>query len=287
MNQRIYDIAFSFDESITPIEKVVLFKKFKSSSRILNLNINTIRNILGRRWTGKRYNPDVFIDKTKKILPFIDKAGIKILRFDCNDFPFGLKNIPDMPFMIYYRGNINFDFNKSIAVVGTRKPDENGFKNTQRFVSKLANKGFTIISGLAHGIDSSAHYNCINNSGNTIAVLGCGIDTVYPAANKNLAVNIIQSGGGIISEYPPGIRPNRWNFPRRNRIIVGLSRGVLIIQAPSKSGSLITAMLSADYNRELFVVSPKNKSKINEGNRELIFTGANKIINPNDISFEF
>ena len=186
--------------------------------------------------------------------------------------------IPDYPYLIYYRGNIEYDFNRSIAIVGTRKPNQEGYKRTENFTSGLTESGYTIISGLAHGVDTTAHYNCVMKKGKTIAVLGCGIDRIYPFINKDLVRMILDNGGGIISEYPPTIPPKKWNFPRRNRIIVGLSRGVLITQSPARSGSLISAMLAADYNRDLFVASVNDNScSIDEGNRELISTGGMEV----------
>ncbi len=284
MNDLIYDIALTFDESLTPIEKVALFEKYDSSKNILELRKGTLKNILGRKWTGSRFDPDVLINKAKKIIPYMEKAGINTIRFDNKKYPFGLRMIPDYPFLIYYRGDINFDYEKSISIVGTRKPNSEGLKRTQVFTQVLTKNNYTIISGLALGVDSAAHYNCVVNNGKTIAVLGCGIDRIYPYINKELARMILDNGGGIISEYPPGIIPTRWNFPRRNRIIVGLSKSVLITQSPSKSGSLISAMLSTDYNRELFVVSPQEQCREKDGgNIELIFTGATEVNDPAQI----
>lgn len=284
MNDIIYDIALSFDESLTPIEKVALFEKYGSSKNILELRKGTLKNILGRRWSGNRFDPDVLRNKAVKIIPYLEKTGINIMRYDNAEYPFGLKMIPDYPFLIYYRGNIKFDYEKSISIVGTRKPNSEGLKRTQIFTQELTKNDYTIISGLALGIDSAAHYNCIVNNGKTIAVLGCGIDRIYPYVNKELARMILENGGGIISEYPPGIIPKKWNFPKRNRIIVGLSRRVLITQSPSRSGSLISAMLSVDYNRDLFVVSPMEQYREKDaGNLELIFSGAAEVNDPAQI----
>ncbi len=284
----IYDIALTFDESITPIEKVALIDKFGSTKNILALSKSTLRNILGRRWTGNRYDPPVFINRAKKMSSFFDKAGIKTVRYNDAEYPSGLKMIPDYPFLIYYRGNIKFNYERSISIVGTRKPTPEGLKRTQIFAELLTKNQFTIISGLAFGIDSAAHYNCLINNGKTIAVLGCGIDKIYPHSNKELAKIILDKGGGIISEYPPGVKPNKWNFPKRNRIIVGLSRSTLITQSPSKSGSLISAMLSADYNKNLYVVSPDEKCREKDsGNIELIFNGATEVNNPEQILSEY
>lgn len=284
MNDYIYDIALSYDESLTPIEKITLFNKYGSSRKIIELSIGTLKNLLGRRWTGSRFDSKLFLEKANEILPYLNKAGIGLVRFNESHYPEGLKSIPDCPFMLYYRGNIKYDFDKAIAIVGTRKPDEIGLRRVKLITTQLVKNDFTIISGLAHGIDTSAHYNCVINNGKTLAVLGCGIDRIYPFSNKDIARRILDTDGAIISEYPPGIKPTKWNFPRRNRIIVGLSKYVLIIQAPSKSGSLISAFLAADYNRELFVVKPdKSCGKLDEGNRQLIFTGAKEIQKADDI----
>lgn len=285
--ERIYDIAFSFDESLTPIEKKTLIQNYGSSKKVLELNKSLLKNILGRKWTGNRYKPEEFIERAKNVSSFIDKAGIKILRFDETDYPEGLKEIPDIPFLIYYRGDISFNYKRSIAIVGTRKPNQDGIKRTANFTKTLVENNYTIISGLAEGIDTVSHSCCLNNKGKTIAVLGCGIDRVYPASNKQIGKAILDNGGGIMSEYPPGISPQKWYFPKRNRIIVGLSRGVLIVQSPERSGSLISAILSTDYNRELFIAKPDEHSPIDEGNRTLIRTGAKEISSPEEIIDEF
>ena len=284
MDDIIYDIAFSFDESITPIEKSTLFNNYGFSKNILDLKRNTIKNILGRRWSGNSFNAGELIKKAEKVYNYIIRSNIKVIRFDSPEFPEGLKQIPDFPFLIYCKGNIDFDFEKSAAIVGTRKPSFFGFKKTEDFASYFTEKGFTIVSGLALGVDAKAHEISLLKKGKTIAVLGSGIDKIYPAGNKELAKMILENNGAIISEYPPGVLPKKWNFPKRNRIIVGLWKYVLITEAPSRSGSLISAFLAADYNRELFVVSPENDlSLYNAGNRELIFSGATEVRNPEEL----
>lgn len=284
MNDIVYDVALSYDESITSIEKNLLLEKYGSSKDVLSINKSTLRNILGRRWTGNRFEPDDLINKSKKVMPFLERAGINIVRFDSNNYPGLLSEIPDKPFLLYYRGSVNYDSERSIAIVGTRKADGVGLERTKIFSSQLTKNGFTIISGLAHGVDSAAHYHCVENKGKTIAVMGCGIDKIYPHANKLLGRRIIENGGCIISEYPPEVRPNRWNFPKRNRIIVGLSRSVFIVQSPSRSGSMISACLAADYNRDLFVASPdKRCGELDRGNSELILMGGKEVHNPREI----
>lgn len=284
MNEdRIYDIAFSFDESITPIEKRFLFEKYGSSKEVLKLSKGLLKNILGRKWTGNRYNPDKFVEDAQKMATFIERASIQTLRYDEADYPPLLKEIPDMPFLLYYRGDISYDYENSIAIVGTRKPNFEGIQRVNNFTEKLIDNQFTIISGLALGIDAESHKRALNLNGKTLAVLGCGIDRVYPAENREIARNILEQNGAIISEYPPGIEPKKWYFPRRNRIIVGLSKSVLIVQSPERSGSLISAFLSADYNRNLYVCAPNPDCETDDGNRILIRTGGKEVFTANDL----
>jgi DNA processing protein len=186
--------------------------------------------------------------------------------------------------MIYYRGNLNYDYNRSIAVIGTRAPDEDGRKRAAYYSSRLVAGSMIPVSGLALGIDSMAHQEAVRKKQPTLAVLGCGIDRVYPAVHKELAREILDQGGAVLSEYPPGFQARRWYFPRRNRIIVGLSRAVLIVQSPENSGSRISGFLAADYNRDLFVCEPDNNhSPVDEGNRIMIRSGGTPVRSPEEV----
>jgi len=282
-DEKIFDIALSYDQSITSIEKVLFYDKYQSSEKILGLNKNVIKNILGRRWSGRSFNPDELLKKAEKSLPYINKTGIKVVKYCDNDYPEILKKIPDLPFLLYVKGNLNFNYDKSIAVVGTREPDENGINRTINYTSELVKNSFIIISGLAEGVDTAAHKTTVENKGKTIAVIGCGIDRIYPAANKDLVKKIIEKNGALISEYPPGIIPNKWNFPKRNRIIAGLSQAVLITQSPEKSGTLITANLTVIYDRKLFVINSDCFSYKDSGNKNLIFLGAIAVKSPEEL----
>lgn len=265
----IYDIAFSIDQSISLFEKKGLLNEYGSAEEILKIKTSELKRILNRGWTGKNYFPEEFIKEAERMLPFMEKSGIKTLRFDSKEIPVGLKNLPDYPYLLYYKGDINFELSRSIAIVGTRKPNDEGLERTKLFTKYLTEKGFTIVSGLAEGIDGHAHFYCLESGGKTIGVLGCGIDRVYPKSNKTIARMLLDRGGAIISEYPPGFAPRKWYFPQRNRLIVGLSRAVLVIQAPAKSGSKISGKLTQDYDRDLFVVTPGD-SELDAGNIELI-----------------
>lgn len=172
-------------------------------------------------------------------------------------YPRLLREIPDPPPVLYYQGKVepaeNQGLTPVIAIVGTRDPSDYGKRWTCRVAAALAQKGFTIISGLAEGIDTQAHRACLETGGRTIAVLGTGLDVRYPPRNQGLHQQILLQGL-VLSEHPLGTQPSRAYFPRRNRIIAGLSRAVLIMEAPSKSGALITAHLANDYNRDVYVL---------------------------------
>ncbi len=275
----IYDIAFSYEEYITPIDKVKLHKTLGSSEKILRLAPADIRYITGKKWRGHKFNPDELIHKAEETIAYMDRQNIYAIRYDSELLPYGLKHIPDPPFILYGRGNISFDYCRSISIVGTRTPDEQGIKNTIYFAEKLSALGFIIVSGLAAGVDEFAHRSTLN-SGRTIAVLGSGIDTIYPRQNKQLAIDILINNGGIVSEYPPGTPPYKWNFPKRNRIIVGMTKTIFMIQSPARSGSIISGLLASDYNRDLFVIDPalnetsqSTNREINDGNRKMIECG--------------
>lgn len=204
------------------------------------------------------------------------------------DYPEQLKNIYDPPLRLYVLGNKAILKEKGIAIVGTRNPTEYGKKVAIQFAKQLSEKGINIISGLAVGIDTCAHLGNLQvyDKAKTIAVLGNGLDEIYPKGNINLAKQIIKSGGCIISEYPIGTKPERINFPQRNRIISGLSKGVLVIEAREKSGSLITADFALEQGREVFAV-PGDMGKLTSvGTNNLIKQGAKLVTTYEEILYE-
>ena len=172
-------------------------------------------------------------------------------------YPNLLFEIPDPPPILYYRGKYppvnQQEFTPTIGIVGTRSPSEYGKRWTRKLSSRLTQQGFAIISGLAKGIDTDAHRSCLDHNGYTIAVLGTGVDMVYPHSNQALYEQI-QTQGLLLSEYPNGVPPDRSHFPRRNRIIAGLSRAVLVTEAPKRSGALITAQLANEYGRDVYAL---------------------------------
>lgn len=187
------------------------------------------------------------------------------LKFGDNDYPESLRNIPDPPRQLFVLGEI--PYMRKIGIVGSRKISNFGKIVTSKITLGLIKAGFVIVSGMAVGIDSVAHWTAINNGGRTIAVLGAGVDIIYPPENQELYNSILQSGGAIISEVPPGVRVSKEMFPARNRIISGLSEAVVIIEAELKSGSLITARMALEQGREVFAVpgSPGPNYLIDQG----------------------
>jgi DNA processing protein len=193
------------------------------------------------------------------------------------EYPRLLLEIPSPPPILYYRGTVDLQENQGIkpmiGIVGTRHPTEHG-KRWARTISKtLTQKGFTIVSGMAAGIDTEAHLGCLQGRGRTLAVLGTGTDVVYPASNRQL-YDQIQQQGLILSEYPAGIRPNPGNFPARNRIVAGLCRAILVIEAPQRSGALITARLASEFGRDVFALPNSPDVQQAQGCLQLINRGA-------------
>lgn len=207
-------------------------------------------------------------------------AGIAIVLADDAAYPTALKNTPDPPLFLYVKGDLQQG--DCIAIVGTRKPTHYGLTVTSRISTELASAGLTIVSGLARGIDTAAHQGALAAGGRTIAVLGCGIDVAYPPENKGLIEDISRSGA-VVTENPFGTQPESGYFPGRNRIISGLSRGTVIVEATEDSGSLITAKYAKEQGRKLFAVPGNIGSANSRGSNSLIKQGATLVESAQDI----
>jgi len=201
-----------------------------------------------------------------------------------------LQQIPDAPTQLYIRGNFPDEQEyKFLTVIGSRKFTTYGKQACQNIIQGLAGYPIVIVSGLALGMDSIAHQSAIDNNMKTIAVPGSGLDdaVLYPASNRGLAAKILQSGGALISEYEPNFKATNWSFPKRNRIMAGMSHAVLVIEAENKSGTRITARLATDYNREVFSVPGSIFSPASTGTNELIREGATPVTSAQDILYFF
>jgi len=198
------------------------------------------------------------------------------------DFPQALLNISDPPFVLYVKGHLDLLNSPTLAIVGSRNASTQGIRNAEGFAHELSNAGLCIASGMAHGIDTASHLGGLKGKGSSIAVVGTGLDKVYPSANRELAHQLADQGL-IISEFPLGTPPLAHNFPRRNRIISGLSLGCLVIEASLQSGSLITARMASEQGREVFAIPGSIHSPQSKGCHALIKQGAKLVENHHDI----
>ncbi len=212
----------------------------------------------------------------------VQKANVQVLTWDDPDYPPNLREIDAPPPVLYVRGEIVERDALAVALVGTRRASSYGREVGHVLASELVRNGITIVSGLALGVDTIVHQAALDAGGRTIAVLGSGVDQIYPAQNRALA-QAIMSNGALVSEYPLGTRPEANNFPPRNRIISGLSRGIVIIEAGQRSGALITASFAADQGRDVFAVPGSILHPGSVGCNELIRQGAIPCLNVNDI----
>jgi len=222
-------------------------------------------------------------DTAKYEFEFCQKENIKIIDFKSEDYPYNLLNIPHPPILLYYKGTLSPKDEISISIIGSRKYSEYGKACTKNFSYELASNGITVISGMAYGIDSFAHSYTIQAGGRTIAVLGSGIDIIYPSENKKLYYDIIENGA-VISEFPLHTAPISKNFPIRNRIVAGMALGTLVIEANKKSGTMITARLAAEAGRNVYAVPGQIFSPTSLGTNLLIKDGAKIVTSISDIT---
>ena len=230
---------------------------------------------------------DKSLSEAKKILAQCTDKGISILTYRDAGYPVRLKNISDPPLVLYYKGRLpDFDGLPLIAVVGTRKATGYGLTVAKRMGYGIAKCGGVIVSGAADGIDGAAMSGALTAGGTVIGVLGCGADVVYPQCNRGLFADT-ERRGCLLTEFPPGTPPHKWNFPKRNRIISGLSCGVLVVEAPARSGALITARQAADQGRDVFVVPGNIDVPTCEGSNALLRDGAIAVQSGWDVLSEY
>jgi len=212
----------------------------------------------------------------------LEQMGVMLLTWDSPDYPALLKTIADPPITLYVRGSLAATDAWAVGVVGTRKATSYGIEAAHMVAKGLVENGITVVSGLAMGIDAVAHTAALEHQGRTLAILGCGVDVIYPHANAKLSRRIMESGA-LISEYPLGTKPEAMNFPRRNRIISGLSLGVVVVEGAVKSGAAITARCALDQGRDVFAVPGSIFRPSSAGPNQLIQNGAKLVTQVNDI----
>lgn len=238
--------------------------------KVEGFGIQTLEKVIQQK---SRLNPEQLLTQHQQINPLFWTPADP-------EYPQLLREIPTPPPLLYYRGEIDLQENLGqkplVGIVGTRQPTEYGIKWTRQISTALAKNGFTVVSGMAEGIDTESHSATLKAGGRTIAVMGTGVDVIYPHKNRDLYQQILKSGI-VISEYPAKTPPNRTHFPRRNRIIAGLSRAVLVMEAPLKSGALITATYANEFNRDVYALPGKIDDQPSQGCLKLISQGAGLI----------
>ena len=278
-----YWIWFSLIKGLGPIQKKILLDIYKSPEEIYKLSSNNLKEIKGiRKEVIENWEHSKNIELIKKYEKYIIKNNIKLININDKNYPKLLKEIYDPPITIFAKGNINLLNKNCISIIGCRDATSYGILQTKKISYNLAKNNNIIVSGLAKGIDNAAHIGALMANGETIAVLGNGIDIVYPKENINTYKKILEKGL-IISEYIVGTTPEAKNFVARNRIISGLSRALVITEAKLKSGTMITTDFALEQGREIYVIPGRIDSKQSEGTNELIKQGANLITSANDI----
>ncbi len=276
-------------DKIGPSRIRSLLSKFKNFKNIFNASLSELQETEGiSQELGKRIK--ISYEKRNSLIPIVEnqlirlnKLNAKLISIWDNEYPALLKKIYDPPILLYIKGSFLEKDNYSIGAVGTRNPTNYGKIQTEKIIADLAQQGITIVSGMARGIDSIAHETALKNGSRTIAVIGSGLDVIYPPENKNLYKKISENGV-IISEFPLETKPDAPNFPRRNRIISGLSLGVIVFETAINGGAMQTARLALDQNREVFAVPGNLGVKQAEGTNLLIQRGeAELITNAEDV----
>ncbi len=291
MNEKLlYWLGFNLFSSLGGDEVNRIVESFNGDiSHAYNASISEIKKIEGvsvLKYKGFLEKKDE--ERLKIEMEKVKKYGVDIITYDSPTYPLRLKEIYYPPILLYAKGSYLGILKQDlmIAVVGSRKMTDYGANCAENIVRKLAESGVIIVSGLANGIDSVAHKTAINSNGYTLGVSGCGMDIVYPSYNLRVYEEV-KKQGCIITEFPFGMRPYRWNFPRRNRIIAGISLGVIVVEAASRSGSLTTAKIALSENRDVFAV-PGNIDRVNsKGTNRLIQEGAKLISSADDVLCEY
>jgi DNA processing protein len=257
----------------------ILVKKFGSPLEVIQASKGTLRRLTSNEIAGN-IRECVNVDVEKHI-SLMDSLGVKLIPFTADEYPERLKCLPYTPPLLYVRGNLR-DNDPSIAIIGSRKASHYGKAVAERFARELARAGLTIVSGLARGIDTCAHRGALEEDGRTIAVLGCGIDRVYPSENVYLMEKIIMKGA-CVSEFPIGTYPFAGNFPQRNRIISGLSDAILVVEATQRSGTFTTVGWALEQGKEVFAIPGNITEETSKGTNQLIMDGARPVTCAQDI----
>lgn len=267
--------------------RAALLQRFHDPEDIFYADRKTLAEVEGLSGTGLEALGDKSLDEAQSILKICRDKKLGILTFQDAAYPRRLRNISDPPAVLYYKGQIpDLESCPAIAVVGTRKASAYGLTTAKRMGYQIARCGGIVVSGMAYGIDGMATAGALTAGSPAVGVLGCGVDVVYPMSNRSLFRDM-EEYGWLVSEFPPGYPPSRWTFPKRNRIISGMCNGVLVIEAPEKSGSLITARQAAEQGRDVFAVPGNIDLPSFQGSNQLLRDGAIMVSSGWDVVSEY
>ena len=267
-------------------DKLALLERFQTAEDIFNATASDYFRA-GLQKNAAAALQDKDLSQVRRIMAQCEEMGIGLVAFGDAQYPSRLKYIADPPMVLYYKGKLpDFEQTATVGVVGTRKASLYGLQVAKRLGFQIGTCGGMVVSGMAEGIDGYATKGALLAGGKVLGVLGCGVDVVYPAKNKALFAEM-ERFGCLISEYPPGTPPYKWNFPQRNRIISGMSNGVLVVEAPEKSGALITARAALEQGRDVFVVPGNIDVASCAGSNALLREGATAVSHGWDILSEY
>ena len=284
MDKRIFQIALTLIPGIGSITGKKLIKACGSSEAVFKESVSNLNRIRGlNSQIANELKSAHYLKRAEQELHFISQKKIRLISIEDEDYPFRLNECEDSPLVLYFKGSGEINARKTIAIVGTRNPTEYGKQQCIKFVHGLKQVNVLIISGLAYGIDSIAHRTALEEGFETLAVMAHGFHTIYPPSNRKLASRIIHQGG-LLTEFVNGAKPDRENFPKRNRIVAGLSDAVLVVESAERGGALITADIAVSYNRDVFAIPGRADDLHSGGCNWLIYDNKAALVRkPEDI----
>lgn len=280
------EIALTFIPGVGDVTARTLLHHFGSAEEIFRSKKNLLKAVpgIGEKIADGIVKKD-YMKRAEEELCFVEKYRINVLSYTSDNYPERLKNCCDAPILLYYKGKADLNSTRIISIVGTRKATSYGRELTQRLIEDLRQHQVIVVSGLAYGIDGIAHKACIKEEIPTVGVIGHGLDRIYPAQHRAIAECMLDKGG-LLTEFPSGTKPDRENFPRRNRIVAGIADATVIVEASIKGGALITAELANSYNRDVFAYPGDVSKEYSAGCNHLIKTNrANLITGVKDIEY--
>lgn len=267
----LYKIALTLIPNVGTIISKNLMSHCGGAKNVFETSRKNLMKIpgVGSKCASEILNSDI-LERAEKEMVFIKKHNIQTLFFLDDDYPARLKHYDNAPFLLYYRGDVNLNKARIVGIVGTRQPTVRGITNCEKLVEGLATYDVMIVSGLAYGIDGIAHQKSVEYKIPTVGVMGTGMASIYPHAHKNLANKMVQDGGGLLSEYSHESIPSRQHFPMRNRIIAGMADALVVVESKRKGGSMISALIANEYNKNVFAFAGRSTDEQSEGCNFLI-----------------